>query len=209
MTQKTGERYGSLIMLKPEFEERYIILHRHTFPGVLKRIYDSNIRNFSIFLRDSSLFSYFEYVGANYSEDMDRIAQDATTQDWWKLTDPMQSPLETREKGEWWASMPELFYAASDSPSSSQAFRLAFVTAAHAPSTITALPEGLREAGIDKLSLFYKDKRSYLYLEHRRGMELKKDQPAWEAILAQMLISAAPGTACSDWHPIREVFHTD
>ena len=111
--QKIGVRYGSLIKLKSEFEERYIILHRHTFPGVQQRLYDSHIRNFSIFLKDGTLFSYFEYVGDNYSEDMERIAQDAATQDWWKLTGPMQIPLENRENGEWWASMPEKRPAAS------------------------------------------------------------------------------------------------
>jgi hypothetical protein len=66
MILETGQRYGSLIKLKPEYEERYIILHRHTFPAVLKRIYDSHIRNFSIFLLESMLFSYFEYIGTNY-----------------------------------------------------------------------------------------------------------------------------------------------
>jgi L-rhamnose mutarotase len=33
-------------------KERYIILHKHTFSGVLKHIHDSNIRNYSIFLQE-------------------------------------------------------------------------------------------------------------------------------------------------------------
>jgi L-rhamnose mutarotase len=103
-------RFGSLIKLKPEYEEQYIILHKHTFPGVLDRIQKSNIRNYSIFLRDGLLFSYFEYIGNDYMGDMAKIGQDPVTQEWWKLTDPMQEPLETRKQGEWWASMEEIFH---------------------------------------------------------------------------------------------------
>jgi L-rhamnose mutarotase len=31
-------------------------------------------------------------------------------QKWWTIRDPMQVPLETRAKGEWWASMVEVFH---------------------------------------------------------------------------------------------------
>ena len=103
-------RLGSVIGLKPDFEERYIILHKHTFPGVLKRIRDSNICNFSIFLRDGILFSYYEYTGQNYEEDTQKIGEDKTTQEWWKLTDPMQEPFKTRKEGECWAEMEEIYY---------------------------------------------------------------------------------------------------
>ena len=86
-------RVGSLIKLKSEWEERYAILHKHTFPGVLDRIRKSNIRNYSIFLIDGMLFSYWEYVGDDYDGDMLEIGRNEVTQDWWKLTDPMQEPL--------------------------------------------------------------------------------------------------------------------
>lgn len=95
---------GSLIGLKKNWEERYIILHQHTFPRVLESIRKSNIRNYSIFLYKGILFSHFEYHGKDYKADMEAIAND-TTRDWWKLTDPMQKPLEGRKKGEWWAAM--------------------------------------------------------------------------------------------------------
>ena len=39
------------------------------------------------------------------------IAADPTTQTWWKLTDPCQVPLESRQPGEWWASMEEFSHA--------------------------------------------------------------------------------------------------
>ena len=103
------QRYGSMIGLKPEYEERYLILHKHAFPGVLDRIRKCNIRNYSIFLKDGILFAHFEYVGSDFEKDMADMA-DEITRDWWKLTDPMQEPLENRKPEEWWASMDEVFY---------------------------------------------------------------------------------------------------
>lgn len=99
-----ANRIGSLIRLRPEYEERYIILHKHVFPEILERIKKSNIMNYSIFLLDGILFSYMEYVEKNYEEDMKAIA-DNVTKEWWKLTDPMQEPLPLRKEGEWWAEM--------------------------------------------------------------------------------------------------------
>lgn len=100
---------GSIIKLKPEFEERYIILHQYTFPQVLQRIRNSNIRNYSIFLREGTLFSYYEYRGNNLKSDLDAIARDPHTQNWWKLTDPMQEPFEFRSPDEWWTEIENIF----------------------------------------------------------------------------------------------------
>lgn len=92
-------REGSVIRFRTEYTERYIILHKHTFPGVLLQIRKSNIRNYSIFLLDGILFSYYEYIGDNYDRDIKTLA-DETTKEWWKLTNPIQEPLPTRRKGE-------------------------------------------------------------------------------------------------------------
>jgi L-rhamnose mutarotase len=42
--------------------------------------------------------------------DMARMAADPKTQEWWAIMMPMQRPLETREKDEWWAGMEEVFH---------------------------------------------------------------------------------------------------
>ena len=70
-----------------------------------------HIRNFSIYLKDGWLFSYFEYVGQNYAADMAKMAADPTTQGWWAIMQPMQAPLETRATCEWWAEMEEVFHS--------------------------------------------------------------------------------------------------
>ncbi len=104
------KRYGSVIKLRPGQLDKYKKHHAETWPGVLERIKKSNIRNYSIFHKDGFLFGYFEYIGSDYEKDMAAIAADPVTQDWWKIMNPMQEPLESRKKGEWWADMEEIFH---------------------------------------------------------------------------------------------------
>ena len=94
------KRYGMLIGVKPEKLAEYIEIHRNVWPEVLATITKCNIRNYSIFLKDGLLFAYYEYVGADYKADMAKMAADPKTQEWWKITDPMQVPQETRREGE-------------------------------------------------------------------------------------------------------------
>jgi L-rhamnose mutarotase len=105
------QRYGSVIKLKPEKLDEYKALHAHAWPEVLQRIRLCNIHNYSIYYKDGFLFSYYEYVGEDFTADMLKMAADPQTQEWWKLTDPCQEPLETRQPGEWWAGMEEFFHA--------------------------------------------------------------------------------------------------
>ncbi len=108
-TQKV-RRFGSVIKIKPDMIGRYKELHANPWPEVQKQITESNIRNYSIYLKDDYLFSYFEYVGDDFEADMKKMAEDSVTREWWKETDPCQIPMETRKEGEWWASMEEVFH---------------------------------------------------------------------------------------------------
>jgi L-rhamnose mutarotase len=104
------QRYGSVIKLKAEKLAEYRELHARVWPEVLRMIRSCNIRNYSIYYKDGFLFSYFEYHGEDFISDMRKMAADPNTQAWWKLTDPCQEPLATRQDGEWWASMEEFFH---------------------------------------------------------------------------------------------------
>lgn len=104
------KRYGMVIRVRPELEDAYIHLHANTWPGVLRRISDSNIRNYTIFLRDGFLFAYYEYVGDDYEADMAKMAADPVTRAWWKLTDPCQQPVDSAAAGERWAGLEEVFH---------------------------------------------------------------------------------------------------
>jgi len=104
------KRYGMVIGIKPGQEEAYIAAHRAVPPPVLRMIRECNIRNYSIFMRNSTLYSYFEYEGSEFSADMARMAADPATQEWWRQVGPMQDPLPDRAPAEWWAAMEEVFH---------------------------------------------------------------------------------------------------
>lgn len=104
------KRYGQIIGVKPEHFDEYKKYHAAVWPNVLKMITECNIRNYSIFHKDNQLFAYFEYVGDDFAADMAKMAADPTTQKWWEIMEPMQQPVETRQPGEWWANMEEVFH---------------------------------------------------------------------------------------------------
>lgn len=106
------QRFGMVLGLNPEKKVEYVRLHAAVWPDVLKMIAECHIRNYSIFLKEPEnlLFSYYEYVGDDHAADMTRMAADPVTQDWWAMCMPCQVPLETRQPGEWWAAMPEVFH---------------------------------------------------------------------------------------------------
>jgi L-rhamnose mutarotase len=113
--QQELTRYGSVIGVKPEKIEEYKRLHADVWPGVLKMIKQCNIRNYSIYFGELEkgkyyLFSYFEYTGDDFDADMAKMAADPTTQKWWSVCEPCQSPIPTRKEGEWWANMEEVFH---------------------------------------------------------------------------------------------------
>ena len=103
-------RKGSVIMVKPEKLEFYKELHANPWEGVDGMLKECNIQNYSIYYRDGFLFSYLEYTGDNWAEDMKKMAGDSTTQAWWKLTDPCQEPISSAKEGEWWAEMEEVYH---------------------------------------------------------------------------------------------------
>jgi L-rhamnose mutarotase len=106
------KRYGSVIGLQPEAVMEYQRVHAAVWPDVLAQIARSNIRNYSIFLKqpENLLFAYFEYHGTDFAADMAAMAADSKTLEWWAVCNPMQAPLPTRKPGEWWADMAEVFH---------------------------------------------------------------------------------------------------
>ena len=109
------KRYAMIIGLRAEKLEEYKRLHAAVWPDVLRRIKQSHIQNYSIYLRrlddgQHYLFSYFEYAGADFAGDMARMAADPVTQRWWAVCKPCQKPLEGRAPDEWWAGMEEVFH---------------------------------------------------------------------------------------------------
>jgi len=217
-------RFGSLIKLKKEYEERYIILHRHTFPAVLDRIRRCNIRNYTIFLKEGMLFSHFEYIGKNFEADMTQMA-DSVTKDWWKLTDPMQEPLDNRKEGEWWVSI-NLFYQMETSKTGYQnSTRIALIgdlkpnQEERLKKIINQLDNRFAANVLDhnfqNLTLYNREERIYLYLEYightfaedrERALNEKSIRDLTDELNKIMVPVDDKGRF---WQTMTEIFHTD
>ena len=106
------QRMGLVIGIKASDIPEYKRLHAEVWPEVLARISACNIKNYTIFLREPEnlLFAYWEYHGTDFEADMAAMAEDEATQRWWKICGPMQEPLKTRNEGEWWAQMEDVFH---------------------------------------------------------------------------------------------------
>ena len=104
------ERCGMVIQLRPDKEQAYRELHRAVWPEVLAMLRACHVQNYSIYLKDGYLFSYYEYTGDDHGADMRNMAADPATQRWWALCEPCQEPVAARARGEWWARMDEVFH---------------------------------------------------------------------------------------------------
>ena len=96
--------------IKPDRISAYKKLHSEVWPEVLETIKKCHLQNYSIFLKDDLLFTYFEYIGDDFERDMDNMGKDPVTRRWWDVCKPCMIPLETRAEGEWWAEMEEIFH---------------------------------------------------------------------------------------------------
>lgn len=110
------KRCAMITGLKPDREAYYRELHARPWPGVIAKLRECNIRNYSIHRAEIGgkpyLFSYFEYTGKDFDADMKAMAADPETRRWWKETDPCQSPLpDALGKGQIWSVAEEVFYA--------------------------------------------------------------------------------------------------
>jgi L-rhamnose mutarotase len=218
--RRPAEPRGALIALRPEFEERYIILHRNTFPGVLRQIRRSNVRDYSIFLLDGLLFSHFEYRGRNYESDMKAMAADPTTVDWWKLTDPMQQPLPDVPAGQWWMPM-ELLARLCPAPRTGRRYTRVALKAQLLPDTEGSLREVLARippavlraiaaTGFRNVHLYLHGRELYLYADvagkgmDRDALALHRSAQfsSWRGKIEPLLEPA------DNWRVMHEVFHT-
>ncbi len=108
------QRFGSVIGLKPEMEAVYRELHANAWDTVITCLATYHIQNYSIFITEIEgkkyLFSYLEYTGNDYEQDMQAVAADPETQRWWRETDPCQNPLPGREAGANWSALERVFF---------------------------------------------------------------------------------------------------
>lgn len=102
-----NKRFCQRAFLKREKIEEYRRLHAAVWPDVLKTIKACNLENYSISIMDNMVVSYFEYTGDDYDADMDKMAADPVTQEWWKHTKPC---FEGHDQGVYYEDLEEIFY---------------------------------------------------------------------------------------------------
>ncbi|WP_405590143.1 L-rhamnose mutarotase [Streptomyces sp. NBC_01190] len=111
------KRVAQTIGLRPERREEYLALHREVWPGVEAAPRAANIRHYSIFLRENTLFSYFDYHGDDFAADLASIADDPDTRRWRTLTDdPCQQPWPDSGAGGNWSDLAEIWHLTEESP---------------------------------------------------------------------------------------------
>ena len=112
-SRRAPKRCAGAIKLKPDQYDLYTQLHDYPWEEVLDRMYESNIRNFTIYYHEetSTMFHHFDWVGgmdlddkkeidARFQADMNAIAQDPATREWWGYCEPCQEPFQQWPKGE-------------------------------------------------------------------------------------------------------------
>lgn len=110
MTQ-VPDRHAFVVGVRPEKRDEYLVLHSSVWPGVEQILLDCNVRNYSIFIFGGILFAYYEYVGEDHEADIERIAADPVSQEWWKHTDPCQVRIaEERNAGSLWQPLDEVWH---------------------------------------------------------------------------------------------------
>ena len=67
-------------------------MHASVFNDVRELIYNCNIQNYFIYLKDATLFSYYEYLGSDYNMDIEKMGACSIIQKWWEITDNVRYP---------------------------------------------------------------------------------------------------------------------
>jgi L-rhamnose mutarotase len=157
---------------------------------------------------------------------MEKMGEDETTREWWKLTDPTQIPLETRKEGEWWASMEEWTHVA-DKVVPSSTIQERYVYIAQIKDNMKKqlkqlivhnthnLEDELKRVNFQNKGMYVKDNRLYTYFEYY-GNNFEQDidklentpeyQQWWQKIKSLL---EPPSDTEKLWVPMEEVFHTD
>jgi L-rhamnose mutarotase len=106
------QRIGMVIGIKADQISAYEALHAASNPGVRDLLDKYHMHNFSIYMRQLDdgkyyLFGYYEYTGADYRTEMEKLAAEPRNQKWLSATGPMQLPLPGDQS---WATMKEVYH---------------------------------------------------------------------------------------------------
>jgi L-rhamnose mutarotase len=106
------QRIGMVIGIKADQIVAYEALHAASNAGVRDLLEKYHMHNFSIYMRQLDdgkyyLFGYYEYTGADYKADMEKLGAEPRNKKWLSVTGPMQVPLPGEQT---WAMMKEVYH---------------------------------------------------------------------------------------------------
>ena len=101
--------FGQVGKLKAENVRYYKKLHSDSWRQVLKPISDCNIVNYNNFIKNDTVFAFFEYTGEDYNADMAKMAKCPVTQDWWSHSQLCDEKFVMNETDEININMEEIF----------------------------------------------------------------------------------------------------
>lgn len=123
-----GRYFAGMIKAKPEMINQYLQLHDATWPEVMARMQQQNMRDFTVWLHAESntMFHQFVYVGDDFDRDMAAVAADPIVRFWWTFCEPCQTPLHWKGRppsqggagdpkwpGEWWSPLRQVNHCGS------------------------------------------------------------------------------------------------
>ncbi|WP_394923997.1 L-rhamnose mutarotase [uncultured Robinsoniella sp.] len=102
--------FGQIGRLKRDKITEYQSLHANVWKEVIQVIRACSIEDYSIFIHDDLVFSYFEYTGNDYEKDMALMEADEVTQRWWTYTRPCFEKCAFSADSEYYHDMRQIFY---------------------------------------------------------------------------------------------------
>ncbi len=93
--------------IKPEKVQEYVELHKNAWDEVKEIISEANLHNYSISIRGTQLFTYYEYTGNNYEDDMKKMDENPIMKKWKTFTKPC---FVRDENGNAYKELEEIFY---------------------------------------------------------------------------------------------------
>lgn len=94
--------------IKPEKLEEYVTLHKNAWPEIYDVISQSNIHNYSISIRGTQLYTYYEYTGDDYEADKKKMDENPIMKKWQVFTKPC---FVRDENGSAYQELEEIFYS--------------------------------------------------------------------------------------------------
>ena len=94
--------------LKPEKVDDYIKLHAEPWPEIMELIAQCHIHHYSISIRGTELYTYYEYTGEDYEADMAKMDESPVMQRWWTFSKPC---FLHHDEGVYYEDLTEIFYA--------------------------------------------------------------------------------------------------